>query len=96
LTHWLKKCANYPLGVEHVKSVRLMKGKNGIHLDNKEHAILEHCLSLDRKKLSGPELSLMLVLDPDYIEEAEAHQDSTCACKTSPANPDLDYIVHFL
>jgi hypothetical protein len=45
LPHWLKKYKDYPLGIVNMESVRLMKGKNGIHLDNKEHAILEHCVS---------------------------------------------------
>jgi hypothetical protein len=50
-----------------------MKGKSGIHLDNQEHAILEHCLSSDGKKLAAPELNLMLMLNPDHIKEAQVH-----------------------
>ena len=76
LTPWLKKYANYPLGTDQVESVRLMKGKSGIYLDNKEHAILEHCLSPDRKKLAVTELSILLVLDIDHVEAAQAHRIS--------------------
>ncbi|KAH8991703.1 hypothetical protein EDB92DRAFT_1945769 [Lactarius akahatsu] len=76
LPHWLKKYKNYPLSIDNIKSVRRMKGKSGVHLDNKEHAILEYCLTKDGKKLALTELNLMLVLDGDHIEAAQAHQDS--------------------
>ena len=93
LSHWLKKFASFPLGTEHVVSVRLMKGKSGIHLDNKEHAILEHCLSPNRKKLAGAELSILLVLDIDHVEavQAHAHQANT----RGKADLDSEYSVRF-
>lgn len=93
LSHWLKKFASFPLGTEHVVSVRLMKGKSGIHLDNKEHAILEHCLSPNRKKLAGTELSILLVLDIDHVEAVQAHTHQ--ANTQGKADLDLEYSVRF-
>jgi hypothetical protein len=92
LAHWLKKYANYPLGTEHIKSVRLMKGKNGIHLDNKDQALFEHCFSSGNKLVA--ELCILLVLDVDHIEEAQAHCAHMRRCDTSPT--DLEYVVRVL
>lgn len=72
-----------------------MKGKNGIHLDNKEHTILEHCLTTDKKKFTMPELSLMLLIDPDHVEEAHAHRASMHARRAS-SDPDSEYTVCFI
>ena len=100
MNRWLKKFANYPLGTEHIESLRLLKGKNGIHLDNMEHAILEYCLSTDKKKFTAPDLNLMLLLDPDYVDKAQAHRASVHARDASPINLNLDldpdYNVRFL
>jgi hypothetical protein len=81
LLHWLKLYQDYPLGIANVELVWPMKGKNGIHLDNKEHAILEHCVNLKVSK-QGPnsskpdtmELNIVLFIDSDHLEGAEAHQ----------------------
>ena len=70
---WLKQYLNYPLDIENIVSVRLSKGKNGIHLDNKEHAILEHCFNPDGK-LAKTTLIIMLLLDAEYLKKATAHR----------------------
>jgi hypothetical protein len=53
-------------------SVRLIKGSGGIHLDNREHAILEHCFK--DNDLTTTTLNIMLLLDVDHYEEAQAHR----------------------
>jgi len=71
-----------------------MKGKNGIHLDNKEHAILEHCLSLNRTKLAATELNLMLLLDVDHVENAQVHRKSAHTHQNT-SHTGLESVVHF-
>ena len=66
---------NYPLTLEQV-SLRLQKGRGCIYLDNKEHAILEHCVSLDGNKVIKDSLDVMLLVDVEYFEEAKAHRDN--------------------
>jgi hypothetical protein len=73
LPHWLKCYKSYPLGIENLESVRLMKGKNGIHLDNQEHVILEHCVSPKDNKVLATELNILFFIESDYLECAEAH-----------------------
>lgn len=54
-----------------------MKGRNGIHLDNKEHAILEHCVGSNGNKLSNKslatELNIIFFIESDHLECAKAH-----------------------
>ncbi|KAH8979167.1 hypothetical protein EDB92DRAFT_1981233 [Lactarius akahatsu] len=85
LPHWLKKYMDYPLSIDNIESVRLMRGRSGVHLDNREHAILEYCLTSNGTKRAVTELNLMLVLDRDHVEAAKAHRDSA-----PRANPNLD------
>ena len=59
---WLKQYLNYPFDIENIVSVQISKEKNGIHLDSKEHAILEHCFNSDGK-LVKTTLIIMLLLD---------------------------------
>jgi hypothetical protein len=66
---------NYPLNLEHV-SARLTKGKGSIYLDNKDHAILEHCRSPDGNKLIATSLGITLLVDVGHFEEAKAHRNS--------------------
>jgi hypothetical protein len=71
-----------------------MRGKNGIHLDDKEHAILEHCLNPDITK----ELNLMLLLDVEYVEEAHAHRAASGAAHDASCDAshlDLESVVCF-
>ena len=63
---------NYPLTLEHV-SVHLQKGRGCIYLDNKEHTILEHCVSPDESKLIADSLHIMLLVDVDHFKEEKAH-----------------------
>jgi hypothetical protein len=79
LSSWLKQYMDYSLNVEHIVSVRLMKGKNGIHLDNRDHAILEHCLSPDGTKLSTTMLDIMLLIDAEHLKKARVHRNITNA-----------------
>ncbi|KAH9007878.1 hypothetical protein EDB83DRAFT_2681679 [Lactarius deliciosus] len=82
LSGWLKLFLDYPLESEHVESVRLVKGRSGVHLDNKEHAILEHCLNSDgpragtksKSKSLPTSLSVMLVIDVNHYKKAKAHK----------------------
>ena len=74
LPDWLTSFMNYPLGIQNVASVWLRRGKSGIHLDNKEHAILSHCLAFDKTKLATAQLGLNLVIDIDHWREAKAHR----------------------
>lgn len=85
--------ANYSLGTEHIESVRLMRGKSGVHLDNKEQAIFEYCFSRDGKKVPLSEVTLLLLLDADHVEEAQTHRASAHARDTSPTSLDSEYIV---
>jgi len=71
-----------------------MKGKNGIHLDNKEHAILEHCLSPDRTKLAATELNLMLLLDVDHVKNAQVHRKSAHTHQNT-SHAGLESVVRF-
>ncbi|SRR6266571_3912325 len=91
LSDWLKRFMNYPLDVRHIVSVRLIKGRSGIYLDNKDHAILEHCLSPDGSKLTATMLDIMLLLDVDHYEKAQAHRKSTNA----QLEDQLEDLVHF-
>lgn len=75
LEDWLKRFMDYPLDAEHIVSVRLMKGNSGIHLDNRDHAILEHCLSPDGTKLLKPPLNILVLLDAEHLRKAKAHRD---------------------
>ena len=79
LENWLKRFMDYPLCAENIVSVRLMKGNNGIHLDNKENAILEHCLNPDRTKLLKPPLNILVLLDAEHLKKAKAHWDNITA-----------------
>jgi hypothetical protein len=79
---------NYPLHVEHIKSVRLIMGRNGIHLDNKEHAILEYCHLAKGGKIASI-LNIMLLLDVDHYEKAKAHRQN------GGANAQLEDTVRF-
>ncbi|KAF8259280.1 hypothetical protein EI94DRAFT_1707232 [Lactarius quietus] len=88
LPPWLKKHMNYPLGMENVESVRLMKGRNSIHLDNEDQAIFEHCFSNVNKLVT--ELCVLLVLDEKYVNEARAHIACMRARDISPT--DLEYV----
>ena len=75
-----------------------MKGKNGIHLDNKEHAVLEHCVSATGNKLLATELNIVFFIESDHLESAEAHRKTMKGCsKTNDfkAEVDLD-TVRFL
>ena len=74
LPDWLTSFMNYPLGIQNVASVRLRRGKSGVHLDNKEHAILSHCLAFDKTKLATAQLGLNLIIDIDHWREAKAHR----------------------
>lgn len=74
--HWLKEYQGYPLGIANLESVRLNRGKNGIHLDDKEHVILEHCVDLKRNKLLAKELGVVIFIDSDHLECAEAHLEA--------------------
>ncbi|KAI9447150.1 hypothetical protein BJY52DRAFT_1228425 [Lactarius psammicola] len=86
LPHWLKLYANYPLTIANVESVWLMKGKNGIHLDNKEHAILEHCVGPNGNKLKANELNTLFFIDSDHLGCAEAHRNKIKECSQSRAS----------
>ena len=70
---------DYPLDPEHIESVRLLKGNNGIHLDNRDHAILEHCLSPDKSRLLKPPLNILVLLDAGHLRRAKAHRDMATA-----------------
>lgn len=73
-----------------------MKGKSGIHLDNKEHVILEHCLSPDRKKLAAAELNILLVIDVDHVEAAKAHtHQASMPIQEKASSTDLDPVGFF-
>jgi hypothetical protein len=65
----------YSLNLEHIVSVWLMKGKNGIHLDNRDHTILKHCLSPKGTKLSMMMLDIMLLIDAKHQKKAKVHWD---------------------
>ncbi|SRR6266702_4866916 len=71
-----------------------MKGKNGIHLDNKEHAILEHCLSLNRTKLAATKLNLILLLDVDHVENTQVHRKSAHTHQNT-SHAGLKLVIHF-
>ncbi|KAN0130304.1 hypothetical protein V8E53_011927, partial [Lactarius tabidus] len=98
LSGWLKRFMNYPLNLDHVALVQLIKGRvhGGIYLDNKDHAILEHCLGPDGNKLTVKALDVMLLIDPDHYEEAKAHWDSVNGQlgdqETSDHQPDSEAI----
>jgi hypothetical protein len=76
LEEWLKQFMGYSLNVKHIVSVQLLKGKNRIHLENQVHAILEHCLSPDKTKLSATTLNMLVVIDAEHLRKAKAHQDA--------------------
>ena len=52
-------------------------GNGGLHLDNQEHAILEHCVI--EKKIrtptpkATPSLEIMLSIDEGHFKNAKAH-----------------------
>ncbi len=71
-----------------------MKGKNGIHLDNKEHAILEHCVGPNGDKLIATELNIVFFIDPDHLECAEAHRDKMKKGHSQSDDFDVDASVN--
>lgn len=79
LSDWLKRFTDFPLYVENIESVRLIKGRSGIFLDNKEHVILEHCINSDGSKLIATSLDIMLLLDVEHFKAAKAHRSKSDA-----------------
>lgn len=51
----------------------------GIHLDNRDHATLEHCLSTDGSKLLKLPLNILVLLDAKHLRRAKAHWDIATA-----------------
>ena len=98
LLHWLKLYQEYPLGIKDIESVWLMKGKNRIHLDNKEHTILKHCVSPNGNKLLATELKIVFFIESDHLESVEAHcKTMKRGSKTNDFNADVDSdMVRFL